>query len=183
LTTEATFLSLERCLQSLWESLEMLGTTIEQDRPECDDVIVASRMTDAVLAARGHLQDAIASAQKARGAVAGPLDPVLAQRALTRSQEQFHRFATFFHTELHCFDRFDDLRSIGEGRGLPWQDWAMVVTEALGQGDHIVEETRSAFLRSWKDLAERMIAIPVTVQVTNVPLWKQTTPRAARPAV
>ena len=183
MTTEATFLSLEQCLQGLWESLEMLGTTIEQDRPECDDVIVASRMTDAVLAARGHLQGAIASAQKARGAVAGLLDPVLAQRALTRSQEQFHRFATLFHTELHCFDRFDDLRSIGEERGRPWQDWAMVVTEALGQGERIVEETRAAFLRSWKDLAERMIAVPVTVQAANASSWTQTTPRTVSPNV
>jgi hypothetical protein len=183
LTTEATFLSLEQCLQGLRESLEMLGTTIEQDRPECDDVIVTSRMTDAVLAATGHLQGAIASAQEARGAVAGPLDAVLAQRALTRSQEQFHRFATFFHTELHCFDRFDDLRSIGEERGRPWQDWAMVVTEALGQGERIVEETRTAFLRSWKSLTERMTAVPATVQVTNVPLWTETTARAAKAAV
>jgi hypothetical protein len=178
LTTEATFLSLEQCLQGLWENLEMLGTTIEQDRPECDDVIVASRMADAVLAARGYLQGAIASAQEARGAVAGRFDPVQAHRALVWSQEQFHRFATFFYTELYCFARFDDLRSIGEERGRPWQDWGMVVTETLEQAERIVAETRTAFLGSWKDVAERMIAVPVTVQAADIPFRAQTMPRA-----
>ena len=183
MTTEATFLNLEQCLQDLQEGLEMLGTTIEQDRPECGDVIVASRMTDAVLAARGYLRGVITSAREARGAVTGSLDPVLARLALTRSQEQFHRFANFFHTELHCFDRFDDLRNIGEERGRPWRDWATVVTETLGQGERIVEETRAAFLSSWKALAERMIAVPVTVQTASVPSWIQIPSRAGRHAV
>jgi hypothetical protein len=158
-------------LRQLQEALESLEITVEQDRPGGngvgDDVIVAARMNDAFLAAKGYLVESLAAAADACGAVAPSFDPNHAQRALTRCQERFHQFAGCFANELASCDRIDDLKSVGKEHGRRWQDWVVVVTESLDRCRPLLDDVQAAFLLSWRDLAERMTMLPLQIQMAT----------------
>ena len=54
---------LVRQLRELQEALEGLGTTVDEDKPGRGDVVVASILSDAVLAASGFLEEEVTSLQ------------------------------------------------------------------------------------------------------------------------
>jgi hypothetical protein len=165
---ESAFRELQRHFEVLRDSLEALSMTAEEDRPTRDDVVVAARLSDAVLAARGLLEEASGAAGEAARAVAYPLNVERARRALTTCQERFHRFAHHFSFELASFERIDDLRSVGEERGAHWLNWVDVVRQALEQCRAQVEEVRNAVFLCWQELAERIGAGAVSVQNTAI---------------
>ena len=117
---ERTFADLQRHLRILQEALEALGTTVDEDKPTRDDVVVASRLSDDLLAIRGLLEEALGAADDACRATIYPLDGERARRALTTCQQHFHRFAHSFSFELACYDRMDDLSTVGRERGQEW---------------------------------------------------------------
>jgi hypothetical protein len=162
------FRDLRRDLQQLQEALEALGTTIEEDRPARGDVVVASSLSDAVLAARGFLEEALTAADAACRAIAAPVCAEGVRQALSACQESFQRFATQFALELASFERIDDLRSVGRERGREWQGWATVVRQAVEQCRALVEEVRAALFRCWQELAERATATAVSIQNTTI---------------
>jgi hypothetical protein len=182
MTVETTFQHMWQRLQELQEALQALETTVDQDRPGRSDMIVASRMNDAVLAARGHVQDSLEAAREACAAVASPFDPNRAQRALVRCQERFHRFADCFGGELASWDRIDDLRSVGRERGQHWLDWTTVVTDGLEHCRCLLQEARNAVFLSWQDLTERMTALPLAVQAETTNVHRLTIEPARRMA-
>jgi hypothetical protein len=165
---EATFRDMQRQLQILQEALEALGTTVEEDKPKRDDVVVASNLSDAVLASRGLLEEARSAAYDACRAVGYPLDGDRARRALTLCQERFHRFAHHFSFDLASYDRIDDLRSVGEERGQDWLNWASVVRQGLEQSRALVEEVRNTLFLCWQELAERIANTSVSIQNTTI---------------
>src|SRR5262245_5354359 len=140
---DKTFADLRHQFQVLQEALEALGTTVEEDRPKWDDVVVAASLNDAVLAARGLLEDSRSAADDACRAVAHPLNADRARRALVTCQEQFHRFAHHFAVELATYERIDDLRSVGQERGPEWRTWVTVIRQGLDQSRVQVEEVRN----------------------------------------
>jgi hypothetical protein len=152
----------------LQEALEALGTTVEEDKPKWDDVVVASSLTDAVLASRGLLEEAGAAADDACRAVGYPLDGERSRRALTLCQELFHRFAYHFSFELASYDRIDDLRSVGAERGQDWLNWTSVVKQGLEQSRVQVEEVRNSLFLCWRELAERIATTSVSIQNTTI---------------
>jgi hypothetical protein len=176
MTIETTFLSMWHSLSELQDVLEALGTTIEEDRPGRDDVIVASRMNDAVLAARGYLEESIAAAADACGAVSQPFSSTRAQRALVRCQEQFHRVADCFTDDLASANQIDDLRTFASERGADWQEWTGVITEALEHCWPLLRNSRNAIFLSWQDLVERMTAPPLSVQAEVIEAHRMPTP-------
>jgi len=165
---ETVFAELQHRLRMLQEALEALGTTVDEDRPTRDDVIVASRLSDDVLAARGLLEEVLEAADHATRAVAFPLDGERARRALTVCQHQHQRFAHALSFELTGFERLDDLTSVGRERGREWLDWVGVVKQALEQSRMLSEDVTDGLSLCWQELAERIASTSVSIRNTAV---------------
>jgi hypothetical protein len=155
-------------IRELQESLDALGRTADEDKPVRDDVVVASTLSDAVLAGRGFLVEARQAAEEAHRAVLHTLDADRARRALVRCQKRFHHFAGHFASELGSCDRIDDLRTVGRERGQAWANWVSVVSQALEQCRALLEEVRNALFLCWQELTERMSVAAVSVQTTAI---------------
>lgn len=168
MAAEATFREMRAQIRMLQEALEALGTSVEEDKPQWDDVVVASSLSDAVLASRGLLEEAGTAADDACRAVLYPLDGERTRRALALCQERFHRFAHHFVFELASYERLDDLRTVAEERGPDWHSWASVVKEGLEQSRALVEEVRNSLFVCWQELAERMATNSVSIQNTTI---------------
>ena len=168
MTMQRTFADMRHQFQVLQETLEALSTTIEEDRPTRDDVVVATSLCEAVLAVRGILVDSRAAADDACEAVGHPLDVERARRALTTCQEQFHRFAAEFSHDLASHQRMADLESIAQERGRDWASWVMVVKQGLEQCQALVEAGREALFASWQELTERLLSVAsVSIHTTG----------------
>jgi hypothetical protein len=166
--TEKIFREMQHHLRTLQEALEALGTTVDEDKPTRDDVVVASRLSDDLLAVRGLLEEVLAAADVACRAVAYPLDSDRARRALTACQQQFQRFAHAFFFELAGYDRIDDLTSVGRERGQEWLDWVSVVKQALEQCQMLSEDVGNGLLLCWQELAERIATTSISIRNTSI---------------
>jgi hypothetical protein len=165
---ESTFAELRQQLRALREALEALGMTVDEDRPKQDDVIVAARLSDDLLAARGLLEEAAAAADDACRGASYPFDAERTRRALTACQQQFQRFAHIFAFELAGHARLDDLASVGRERGRGWAEWVGVVSQALEQSGALVEEITNTLFRCWQRLAARIAVASVSIQNTTI---------------
>lgn len=165
---EQAFGALRHHLRRLQEALEALGTTVDEDRPTRDDVVVASRLSDDLLAVRGLLEDVLAAAADAHQAVAYPLDGDRARRALTTCQQQFQHFANAFSSDLAGWDRLDDLTSVGRERGRAWLDWVTVVKQGLEQSRMLSAEVGNGLFLCWQELAERIATTSVSIRNTSI---------------
>jgi hypothetical protein len=165
---ETVFAELQHRLRALQEALEALGTTVDEDRPRRDDVIVAARLSDDLLAARGLLDEVSAGADEAVESVVYPLDGDRARRALAKCQQRFQRFAHSFSLELAGFDRLDDLTSVGRERGREWSDWVSVVKQGFEQSRTLSEEVGNSLFLCWQELAERITSTSVSIRNTAV---------------
>jgi hypothetical protein len=163
---DATFQSLRERLQALEEALDALGTTVENDAPAGDPLIVVSRLNDAVLAARGYLQEPLSTIDDARHALRYPSNIDAARQALVKCQERFLLFSKCFSEEIASYERWDDLSSIGRRRGREWLGWVSVVQETVQQCRGLIDDVTSALFLCWQELAERLSA--ASVQVRNV---------------
>jgi hypothetical protein len=162
------FLDLCVRLHELQEVLEAVNTTVEEDRPKRQDVVVASSITDAVLAVRGILEESRAAADEACEAVGHPLDADHVQRALTTCQERFHRFAAEFSHDLASYERMTDLTTVAQERGRDWANWVNVVKQGLEQCQVLIEEGRTALFLCWQELTERLNAASLSIRTTSI---------------
>jgi hypothetical protein len=167
-TIEHAFCELLVQLRELDEALEALGRTADEDKPMQDDVVIASILSDAVLAERGFLEEARQAAEEAYRAALDPSNAARARGALICCQKEFHRFAGHFASELGSCDRIEDLRTVGKERGQGWLNWTTVVTQALEQCRGLVEEARNALFLCWQELSERMSVTSVSVHTTTI---------------
>jgi hypothetical protein len=165
---EKTFGDLRHQFQVLQDALEALSTTVEEDRPTRDDVVVAASLNDAVLAARGLLEESRSAADDACRTVVHPLNADRARQTLITCQERFHGLAHHFLFELATYERIDDLRSVADERGAEWRNWVTVIREELDQCRVQVEVIRCALFLCWQELAERIGASAVSVQNTTI---------------
>lgn len=165
---EKTFRELVIQIQRLQEALDALGTTVEEDRPRRNDVVVASNLGDVLLAVQGLLEESRAAADEACRAVGHPLDTDQARRTLTACQEGFHRFASQFSLDLVSYDRIADLMSVAAERGREWAHWVKVVKEGLEQCQALVERCRDALFLCWQELVERAGTTSVSVRNTTI---------------
>jgi hypothetical protein len=159
---------LQHHLRTLQEALEALGTTVDEDKPARDDVVVAARLSDNLLAVRGLLEEALAAADDVRQGIAFPLDGDRARRALTACQQKFQHFAHAFSFDLASWDRLDDLTSVGRERGRAWLDWVGVVKQGLEQSRILSAEVENALFRCWQELAERIATTSISIRNTSI---------------
>jgi hypothetical protein len=165
---EKTFRTLQVELGKLREALEALSTTVDEDRPTPDAIAVTARLGDSVLAIRGTIEDARAAAAQAVQAVTHPMDTERARRALAACQEQFHRFAGQFFSDLTSYDSIEDLMSVSRERGHHWERWVSVVRQSLDQCRVLADEVRDALFLCWQELAEKLGTGSVSVQNTTI---------------
>lgn len=148
-------------LAALQEGLEVLGTTIDEDRPRRRDVAVAGYLADAVLAARGVLEDAVLALQ------GPPLDDAATRAALANSHRAFLRYGQQFGAEVASFERIDDLASVARERGREWADWVGVVRQEIEQCRHQAEQAAAVFVDCWQELADRTATVSVRNSVVG----------------
>jgi hypothetical protein len=165
---EKIFGEMQHHLRMLQDALEALGTTVDEDRPTRDDVVVASRLSDDLLAVRGLFEATLAAAEVASQAITHPLDSDRARRALTVCQQQFQRFVHAFSFELAGYDRMDDLTSVGRERGREWLDWVSVVKQALEQCQMLSEEVGNGLFLCWQELVERIATTAISIRNTSI---------------
>jgi hypothetical protein len=165
---EKVFREMQHHLRTLQEALEALGTTVDEDKPTRDDVVVAARLSDDLLAVRGLLEEVLATADEACRAIAYPFDGSGARRALAACQQQFQHFAHAFSFELTGWDRIDDLTSVGRERGRDWLSWVSVVKQALEQCKMLSEEVANSLFFCWQELAERIATTSVSIRNTSI---------------
>src|SRR5262249_7794404 len=141
---------------------------VDEDKPTRDDVVVASRLSDDLLAVRGLLEEVLAAADDACRAVAYPLDGDRARRSLTACQRQFQHFAHTFSFDLAGWDRLDDLTSVGRERGRGWLDWVTVVKQGLEQSRMLSAEVGNTLFLCWQELADRIATTSVSIRNTSI---------------
>jgi len=165
---EKTFRMLQVELGKLREALEALSTTVDEDRPVPNAIAVTARLGDSVLAVRGAIEEARAAAVQAVQAAMHPIDTERARRALAACQEQFHRFASQFVSDLTSYESIEDLMSVARERGRHWERWVSVVRQGLDQCRVLADQVRDALFLCWQELAERLGTGSVSVQNTTI---------------
>lgn len=146
MTIELVLDRLRERLREHREALAALCTTVDEDRPRRSDVAVAAHLADAVLAARGALEEmAIALAREAS---------VDVPSALARAHEAFLRYEDIFAREVASFERVEHLCSVARERGREWAGWVGVVREELEQCTVLAGDTSAALLDCWQELAQ-----------------------------
>jgi hypothetical protein len=165
---QKSFRSLRDALRELQDLFEALSTTIEEDRPLRKDVVVASNLSDTVLAVRGVLEESCVAAEAACAAAGTPGELDETRRALITCQEHFHRFASEVARELASCERIADLSTIASERGRDWANWVKVVRQSLAQGQDLIDEGREALFLCWQDLSERLGTTALSVRTTNI---------------
>jgi hypothetical protein len=165
---ETTFRNLSMQLSALREMLEALGTTVEEDRPSRGDVAVTTHLSDAILAARGTIEESWAEVERVTQAIRRGPDRESLRWGLIACQDRFHRFATQFHSELMSYERIDDLVGLGRTRGSEWAHWMGVVRQELEQCQAAMNQVRDALFLCWQELLERQLATSVSVHNTAV---------------
>jgi len=146
-TVELALNRLRQRLHEQCDALAALSTTVEEDRPRRSDVAVATHLADAVLAARGALEETTASF--ATGVANDDL------QALTRGHAAFLRYHEIYAREVASFERVEHLCTVARERGREWAGWVDVVRVELEQCSECAHKTAEALLDCWQEIAER----------------------------
>ncbi|MFN8490550.1 MAG: hypothetical protein U0350_23375 [Caldilineaceae bacterium] len=165
---EAAFGELRIQLQRLRELFTDLRTTIVEDKPPQDDVVLVELWGDGVDDLLGWLEGALEAADKAQQAVAYPGDLNQAWRALVICHAQFQHIYQRFAAELICYERINELTRFGRRRGGEWQAWANSVKAALVTCQTPLFDLSQALFGCWQEIAEHSGMQTVSMQVTHI---------------
>lgn len=145
MTIESALNRLRDRLHDHREALAALCTTVDEDRPRRTDVAVAAHLADAVLAARGALEEMTDSLARS------PAAPV---SALTGCHLAFLHYEEIYARDVASFERVEHLCSVARERGREWAGWVSVVREEFEQCTVSAGETAAALLDCWTEVAE-----------------------------
>jgi hypothetical protein len=165
---EAVFLSLATAYEAMREALQDLGLTVIEDRPPRDEVLLVERLGNLVDDLRGWAAEGVASAARARDAVAHPPDFHRARAALGLANERFIRLEYRFLDEAVAYETIDGLVRFGRQRGREWLSWSGSVVQALDACRAPLRTLDEALLQAWQELGERLGSRSVSLQTTNI---------------
>ncbi len=151
MTIATAFTDLRAKLQRLREAHDALGMTVDADRPTDSEVSVASYVSDALLEARGCLQEACAALDLPDAM----LVDAVARQALVRCHERFNAYRKQFAIEVICIERMDHLASVARERGRSWADWVDVVKQGLDDCMRQADQVADGVLACWEEVAQR----------------------------
>jgi hypothetical protein len=159
---EATFRGLSFCLHQLHDALNALQVTLG-DKPPDDESAMADGLETSVLDLMGTLHEARRAGLNARKALGHPPDLDRARRALTLSQERFHRMEKQFASDLVSYEKLKELARLGNERRA-WLPWTNTVKQGIEQCRQPLEQTSKALAACWQELAERLGMVNLSVQ-------------------
>jgi hypothetical protein len=165
---EAAFREMGGRMRALHEILSALHTTIVEDRPAHDDVVLVDLLGDTNDDLLGWLQEAISAADAGHRVTAHPTDLYRAAQQLIICQRQFNRVARELAFDLLSYRRIAELRRFGRQRGGEWHAWARDVNAALDRCPQPISEVGDALLRCWQELADRMGVTSLLVHQLNI---------------
>lgn len=145
---ETALADLHGSLRGLRDALLALRTTIVEDKPLEDDVVLVDVFRDATDDLLGLLDEALAAFQ-APGA-----DPAAARRTITICQRQFNHIAQRFGADMVSYGRIAALTRFGRRRGGEWHAWTRSVKHGLESCQEPLFDTNQAVFRCWQALTE-----------------------------
>jgi multidrug resistance efflux pump len=165
---EKTFREFTTQLRRVHDRLEELRVTVVEDKPRANDAVIVDRFEYAVEDLFGAVDEISAAAGEAQRAVGYPLDIEQARQALTRCQEQFHKFEQGFNAHLVSYERIKDLTTFGTERRGEWPSWVASVKQGIEQCREPVEAAGRCLAECWAELAERVGTMSVAINSTNI---------------
>jgi len=165
---DKTFRELTECLRKLRDSFLALQLTAREDLPAEGGVVLVDKFGDAADDSLGWAEEALSAASQAERAVVPPPNIELARRALSSSQEHFHRLQQRFQSELVSYQRVKDLTAFGRSRRGEWAAWVKSVKGGLEQCQSPMEQASRCLSDCWQEIAERAAMTSVSVHSTNI---------------
>ena len=165
---EAAFRELQIHLRILAEMLTELHTTIVEDKPVQDDVVLVDIFGDTVEDLLGWTEEALNDAIRGEQAVIPTLQLDEARRALTACHERFYQIQHHYASDLTCYERIAELHRFGRERKGAWQRWTSDVKAALDRCQTPLYNLDHTLLHCWHEITERAGLLSVSVQTTSI---------------
>lgn len=165
---DATFQQLCAQLLALHDVFAGLRTTVREDKPLQDDVVLVDLFGDAADDVLGLIEEALAAARDAQQAALSPATLSQASHGLTICHDRHNQVSHRCSADLLCYERIRELRRFGRRRGGEWRAWSRSVKAALDSCRQPLFEVDDAILRSWHELVERAGLPSVSVQSTTI---------------
>jgi hypothetical protein len=165
---EKTFREFTTQLRRVHDRLEELRVTVVEDKPTANDAAIVDRFEYAVEDLFGAVDELSAAAREAQQAVGYQLDIEQARRALTKCQEQFHKFEQDFNAHLVSYESIKDLATFGAERRGEWPSWVTSVKQGIEQCREPVQNASKTLAECWEEIAERAGTSSVSVRTVNI---------------
>jgi hypothetical protein len=170
---EAAFRTLCADARALHDALAALRTTILEDRPLRDDVVLVDILGDAAEEALGWLEEALEATVRGQRAAEPPVELDQARWAMAAAQDRVNRIARRFWTDLASYQRIAELTRLARERGGEWRAWARSVKKGLDQCQQSLFTVHETLSLCWQEMTERMTPPALPVQVTGSALTRE----------
>jgi hypothetical protein len=164
---EAALDDLGKKLKELHDSIDAIGIAVG-DAPSSEPSAVVDRFKETVEELISRAGEARATAKRAREVTETTADLHRVRRALTSSQEDFHRILWTLYQEFLSYEKMAELARLASGRGKEWIPWSSLMKDVLDKQSEQLRSVSDAYFLCWQEIAERVGTMSVTVQVTNV---------------
>jgi len=165
---EAALSNLCNSLRALYGVLDGLRLTVTEDVPRSGSVVLVDQVSEEVTELLGLSKECIDAAEESERAAGQPYNPNQLRRFLAVSQKQFHRLAKILMSSLLSYEQVSVLVEFGRSRGREWMAWVNSVREGLEKCRPVLQGAEDAYFQCWQEIAERIIAGPVSVHTTNI---------------
>ncbi len=165
---EAAFQQLCTHLLVLHEACTNLRTTVREDKPLQDDVVLVDLFGDAADDLLGLLDEALVAATDGQRAVMYPLDLARVQHSLVTCQHRCQEVARRYWGDTFSYARLRELRRFGRRRGGEWRGWAASVKGALAACEEPLWAIDGDLFACWQELVERVGAHGMSIQAITI---------------
>jgi hypothetical protein len=165
---EATLSNLCEALRSLRGSLDELVYTVTEDSPKTGSVILVDLIGEEVTELLGLTNESLEAAEAARRAASQPYDPNQMRRFLGVSQTQFQRLSQILIWRLFSYHQVSALIQLGHRRKGEWDGWVKSVRAGFEKCRPTFQDADVLYSQCWQEIAERIVAGPVSVHTTNI---------------
>jgi hypothetical protein len=159
---------MEASFRRLHEAFLELTVTLSEDQPLTGQVSAVQRLADSAENLRGMVREGLEAATLAGKAIGPPHDLDRIRRSLNVAQSSYNRLIEGWISELSCYERIEEVCSIGRERGRQWEAWVKMTRSALDGCQKPLAGTAAALHDAWRELADRGQGVSVTVSAAGV---------------
>jgi hypothetical protein len=165
---EAALERLGTHLLALHESCAQLRTTVWEDKPLQDDVVLVDLFGNTVDDLLGLIEEALAAARDTQRIAGASAALQQAGRMLMLCHDRHNHVSHRYTAELRCYERIRELRRFGRRRGGEWRAWSRSVKAALDSCQQPLFDVDDALLCCWRELVTQAGAAAFQVQASSV---------------